>query len=256
MLGETAYRSTREAFLQKRAAERANARLAVLSEGLSRTVEVRTAELRSLALHLDKAREAERHRIARDLHDDLGQELAAMRYSLARLAPRVDEPTQPLVEDLDALVDSASQTVRGFVSSLRPRILDDLGLLAAAEWLTEQVARTTAVTCTLHATDAFRATAICAESSLVLFRVLQESSTNALKHAAPSHIRLSLDARDGTVLATVTDDGKGFDPTAPRQGFGLLGLEERVRATGGALTLDTAPGRGARICAQVPVELS
>jgi len=257
-LGELSFRVMRRAFFDRRATDHANAQLAELTDSLSATVAERTSELRSLALHLDGVQESERRRIARDLHDNLGQGLTAMRYTVARLEDRLTRrphEASALVEDLAALIEGTTSTVRSFVSTLRPRILDELGLLPAAEWLRDHVVRTSGIPCTLEATPALGRAAVDldAETNLVVFRVLQEASTNALKHAQPSALALHLDLEGGRVVATVTDDGRGFDPSAETEGFGLLGLKERVGACGGTFTVDTAPGRGARVTATVPL---
>ena len=247
---------TRRGYFEQKSLATANARLARLTDSLQESVTARTQELRALALHLDEAQEGERKRIARDLHDNLGQELTAMRYTVARLEDRLQkrpEEVGPLVEDLGALVAAATQTVRGFVSTLRPRILEDLGLVAAAEWLCDQCHRASGLACTLAVTPEVRALDLDADTRLVVFRVLQEATTNALKHAAPTRIDLRLGLEGAILVGTVSDDGRGFDPAAPRAGFGLRGLEERVLAGGGQLGVQSAPGRGTTVGLRLPI---
>lgn len=262
-IGELYLRIMRRAFFDRRAADATSAELAALTDSLSATVAERTSDLRALALHLDGVQEGERRRIARELHDNLGQGLTAMRYTVARLEDRVarrPDEAQALIEDLAALIDGTTSTVRGFVSTLRPRILDDLGLLPAAEWLRDYVVKTAGLPCELVASDAFRAAvaaddghAFDADVNLVAFRVLQEGSTNALKHGAPGHLTLGLDLVGDALVASVADDGLGFDAAAATEGFGLLGLRERVHACGGRFTVTTAPGQGARLAAEIPL---
>ncbi len=257
--GEVFYRILRRVFFQQRQTQVANEHLAELRDSLVATVAERTKDLRALALHLDNAQEAERRRIARELHDHLGQELTAMRYTVARLEDRIARRPQEageLVQDLSALVSGATQTVRGFISTLRPRILDDLGLQAAAEWLCEQTQRASGLPTQLEVEGGEELFRLDAESRLVVFRVLQEGVTNALKHASPHHLRLSLRAGADEVYGEVADDGLGFDPTLPRSGFGLFGLEERVRAGGGRLEIQAAPGQGTRLKVWLPMPRS
>lgn len=255
LAGEILLRVLRRTFFQKQALDRANAELSALSGSLAEQVAEQTRQLRNLARHLDRALEAERRRIARDLHDDLGQLLTAIRYTHARLDARLPEradEVDELLADLGGLIDGTSQSVRGFLTELRPRVLDDYGLPAAAEWLAERL-RTTGVACTLEvdpefpgaryleATDS-KALSLDPEVALVLFRVLQEATTNALKHGQAQHIALALRMDAGHFVARVQDDGVGFDPVAATEGFGLLGLRERISAAGGALSIQSAPG--------------
>ncbi len=240
-VGEMTQRVTRRAFFQRRELDQANASLAALTGSLTAQVAARTEQLRALATHLDGALESERRRIARDLHDDLGQRLTALRYTVARLESRVAERTEAvdlLFEDLSALLEGAAETARGFVAALRPRVLDDEGLVAAAQWL-----------CALTVAPGFPrgVDRPSAGAALALFRVAQEAITNALKHAAPRGIDVSLDADGDRYAVTVRDDGAGFDVGAAHAGFGLLGMRERVHARGGELTVTAAPGAGTTV---------
>ena len=265
-IGEVIYRVMRRDFFQNRALDRANGELSALSGSLAARISEQTRELRALAGHLDAALEAERRRIARDLHDDLGQSLTAMRYTVARLEDRLPpgaDAARDLTDDLSALLDGTAQTVRGFLSELRPRVLDDHGLVAAAEWLCERLRSTSALNCTLRADPRVRADAarLEPETAMVLFRVLQEATTNVLKHAGARSVHVLIGAEgppaegaDWTLR--VEDDGVGFDPAAATPGFGLLGLRERLRARGGALTIDAAPGGGTRLVATLPAVLT
>jgi signal transduction histidine kinase len=261
LAGAAATRLTRRSFFQKRELDQAHAALGQLSEGLAARVAEQTRELRSLAAHLERAQESERRRIARDLHDDLGQRLTAMRYTLARVEHRVaerDDDLPELVSDLSALVDGASGATRDFVSELRPRVLDDYGLVAAVEWLCDRVGAREDVACRLTVSPGFPdgIARPSPDRALCLFRVAQEATTNAVKHARARTIAVDLAVEGGHYAVSVRDDGVGFDPLAQARGFGLLGLRERVRAADGTLTLDARPGRGACVSALVPVEPS
>jgi signal transduction histidine kinase len=260
-IGEVIYRVMRRDFFQNRALDRANAELSSLSASLSVRVAEQTRDLRALAVHLDAALEAERRRIARDLHDDLGQSLTAMRYTVARLEDRLPadaDAARDLTADLSALLDGTAGTVRGFLTELRPRVLDDCGLVDAAEWLCARLRETAGLSCDLHVEPGLRSSAadLPAETALVLFRVLQEATTNVAKHAGARHVVVRLGVRGDDAVLGVEDDGLGFDPAASTPGFGLLGLRERLRARGGALHLESSPGRGTRLEASLPLALS
>lgn len=260
LAGEILLRVMRRTFFQKQALDQANAELSALSGSLAEQVAEQTRQLRNLARHLDRAMEAERRRIARDLHDDLGQLLTAIRYTHARLDARLldrDDAVDALLADLGGLIDGTRQSVRGFLTELRPRVLDDYGLPAAAEWLAERL-RATGVGCTLHIDPGFpganylevpdsQALLLDPEVALALFRVLQEATTNALKHGQARHITLTLCfptsmLETSKFVARVQDDGIGFDPNVATEGFGLLGLRERITAAGGALLIESIPG--------------
>lgn len=256
LAGELATRLTRQTFFQKRELDVASAALARLTDDLSLRVAEQTQELRDLAIHLERAQESERRRIARELHDDFGQRLTAMRLTLARVERRVgerDDDLPELLNDLSALVDGASGATRDFVSELRPRVLDDYGLVAAVEWLCDRVRTREGMQCRLTVSPGFPdgVARPDPESALCLFRVTQEATTNALKHARASALDVSLSVEGEVYSVTVRDDGVGFDPDAQAQGFGLLGLRERLRAVDGTLALDAHPGRGTRVTASL-----
>jgi signal transduction histidine kinase len=257
--GELLDRVIRRAFFERCALDRANASLNDLTDNLSAQVSERTRALRALAGHLDKAQEAERARIARDLHDDLGQHLTAMRYAISRMERgaerRGDRDALLLLEDLSALLDGTHQSTRAVIARLRPRVLQDLGLLAAAEWLCEQVEAQSSLPCHLRVENTFaqRTRRLPPEDEEILFRVLQESTTNALKYARATALWLTLRQERDAVVVEVHDDGVGFDPQASASGFGLLGLRERVHERGGAFHVSSSPGGGAAIRASLPL---
>ncbi|MEZ4249499.1 MAG: histidine kinase [Polyangiales bacterium] len=234
-IGELSYRVARLAFFQQRELNRANARLEDMTHSLGETVAERTEELRRLAAHLSEAQESERRRIARDLHDDLGQSLTAMRYTLARLEDRVrSEDGLDLLDDLGALLDGTFGTVRGFLSQLRPRILDDLGLAEATEWLAERTAKSSGLVCEASIDEEARTTCreLAPDVALVLFRVLQEGTTNALRHAAPTRLQLRVTSDSERFAVEVIDDGRGFDPEAGQQRLRPAGPTRAHRRVG------------------------
>ena len=261
VLGDILFRLLRGSFFHQRALDRARAGHAELAASLASRVKAQTRELRELAAQIVRAREAERHRISRDLHDELAQELTAMRYTLARIDERRGadpESVADLVGDIAALLDGATATVRGFIGELRPRALDSLGLVAAVERLFDRIRASSEVECRLTVARGFLESEGGVEPALALtlFRVIQEATTNAWRHAQPSVIDVSLTADGDEIAVEVRDDGVGFDPAAPSAGFGLLGIRERVLAKGGGLSLESAPGRGTLVRAVVPARLA
>ncbi|MCB9683028.1 MAG: sensor histidine kinase [Alphaproteobacteria bacterium] len=256
VLGEAVWQLLRRMVFERRALDRARGDLERLTATLSEQVAERTSSLQALARHLEGAQESERRRLAHDLHDDLGQQLTAMRYTLARLESRAATggDVGPLVQDLEALLAGTTRATRGVVTRLRPRVLDDLGLIAALEWLCEDAQQRTDVPCRLSIDgDAATVDALTADAALALFRTAQEASTNALRHAAPSCLSVEVRATADGVALSVVDDGVGFDPTAVQTGFGLLGLRERLAALGGAVSVTSAPGHGTRVAAHLPL---
>jgi PAS domain S-box-containing protein len=213
-------------------------------------------ELRELAQAMHEVRESERTRIARELHDELGQALTALKMDVDLLGSTVPADRADLLERTEAmraLLDSTVATTRRISADLRPLVLDDLGLGAAAEWLAQSFSQRTQIPCDLHVDAA------CAQlgepHASALFRILQESLTNVAKHARASRVSVRLErAGDDTVL-TVLDDGVGLNRSvrpSPRS-FGLRGIGERVMLLGGDLKVDGRPGGGTTLVARIPV---
>lgn len=211
--------------------------------------------LRELSAHLESVREEERKRIAREIHDELGQTLTALRMdvSLARLSFGESSPQlMTRLQSMTQLVDRTIKTARHVTSSLRPGALD-LGIVAALEWLVEDFIGYTGIPCELVLGDGdinlseFTATAV--------FRIIQESLTNIARHAAATQAEIIVTRTDGRLCFEVRDNGKGFDPhsIASRKSFGLIGIRERVAMLEGELALDSGLGRGTRIRVCVPV---
>ena len=259
-VGELWLRVTRHAFFQQLATQRANAELAAMTDSLSDLVRERTSELQALAQHLSSVQESTLRRIARDLHDDLGQSMTAMRYALSRLSARAQrnsgEPVDLLLADLAALLDGSTQSLRTVVASLSPRILEDHGLEAAAEWLCERVTENTGVPCVLESRAAAGHSfeSLAPQVALTMFRALQETTNNALKHSGATSIHVALALTSDDVTLAVTDDGRGYDAQADTLGFGIKGLRERVHELNGELRLDAEPGGGLKVLVRVPYE--
>jgi signal transduction histidine kinase len=193
---------------------------------------------RTLSAQLLRAQEQERRAIARELHDDVGQMLSGLLLEAANTA-RVTE-----------LAGRAIDSVRRLALALRPSMLDDLGLVAALEWQAREVGNRSG----LHVeVDALETAGELPEAQRIcIFRVAQEALRNCSRHAKATRVRVALDRAASRVMLRVEDDGKGFQP-ARSKGLGLLGMEERVAQLGGRLRIDSQPGRGTTVTADLPV---
>ncbi|MEV0976232.1 sensor histidine kinase [Streptomyces sp. NPDC049915] len=186
------------------------------------------------------AQEAERRRIAQELHDEVGQSMTAILLGLKRAADEAPPPLRADLYEVQEITRDSLDEVRRLVRRLRPGVLDDLGLVSALTSLTEEIATHTG----LKITRRFDADlpALGPETELVLYRVVQESLTNAARHADAERVTVALRHTDGRVMLAVTDDGCGID--APCEGAGIRGMRERALLIGGSLTISPAGGAG------------
>ena len=208
---------------------------------------------RQLEMH-----EAERRMIARELHDEVGGVLTAVKLNLQTLRRTHDDAQREavLVDGL-VLVDAAIQSVRSLSLDLRPSMLDDLGLIPALKWYCQRQAQRAGVVIalSLDAIDLKAATQL----ETACYRIVQESLTNALRHAQAQSIAVALRRDDGHFVLEISDDGVGFDTTAVRarglagKNGGLLGMAERVGLLGGCFGIETEPGGGTRVWAEFAV---
>lgn len=231
------------AFVQTRRAER-EASLA-LTESKKR--------LADLAEHLQVGIERERADIAREIHDDIGGSLAAVKLDLAWIARRlVDPDTRSHVEAALAMTEHALGASQRIMRNLRPAVLDQ-GLVPALEWLAQTFADRTGIPVLVHghATAGHLTPAV----ELVAYRTAQEALTNVLKHAQATQVRLDVGDTEGLLTLEVSDNGQGAGPAdlAKLQSFGLLGLKERAQTVGGWLDVVTAPGQGMALVLSVPL---
>lgn len=213
-------------------------------------------ELREFAAVASSVREQEKSRVARELHDELAQALTALKMDLLWVKERMPAGQEQLLSKLEAMrvmLDGTVAATRRISADLRPLILDDLGLIPAAEWLVQNFTQRTGIHCEfgfdppgLELQDP-HATAV--------FRILQESLTNVARHAQASLVNVTLDANDGEIMLRVRDNGRGFaigDPRKPNS-FGLVGLRERAYLLDGEISVDTAPGKGTLIEVRIPM---
>ncbi|WP_254699686.1 sensor histidine kinase [Trinickia violacea] len=210
--------------------------------------------LRELASRRETAREEERKRIARELHDELGQHLTALRLGASAVRMQFGHDNPALAEHMQtmlALTDETMQVVRDVVASLRPAVLD-AGIGAALEWLAAEFSRNARMPCRLCAPQT--GVVLSEERATALFRIVQEALTNVARHADATEVCITLERRGGDCFLEVRDDGRGFDPDAThRKSFGLAGMKERVLMLGGEIAVVSSPNRGTAINVRVPV---
>jgi len=213
-------------------------------------------QLRRLSARLEKVLEEERARIARELHDELGQRLMALRMELLWLGSRLaeDEPSiKEKVQELIELVDSTTHSVRRIANDLRPMMLDDLGVIAAIEWLTDDFSKHTGIPCllTVENVDLNGDDAL----ATALFRLVQESLTNAARHAEASQVKVTIRQSNGSLLVQVRDNGKGFSESQipALNSLGLVGMQERARMLGGRVGITSHLGIGTEVLITLPM---
>jgi signal transduction histidine kinase len=212
--------------------------------------------LRNLSVHLQTVREQERQSFARDIHDELGQALTALKMETAVLEKRIgqdDMETKAQLADMEKLIHDTIISVKRITSELRPGILDDLGLSAAIEWQLGEFRKRTGTTCNIVFSP--QVIIVEPEVSTAIFRVFQESLTNIARHAAASSVDVSLVEEEGCLELNVLDDGVGIsdDQINNSTSFGILGIRERMLALGGVVTLTGMPGHGTELRAVVPL---
>lgn len=212
--------------------------------------------IRALATHLQNIREEERASIAREIHDELGQQLTGLKMDIAWLARKLgkqDEEIEKKIKSIVQLTDETVKTVRRISTELRPSILDDLGLIAAIEWHSVEFENRFSIQTVfkpeISQLDLEPATAI------GLFRIYQESLTNVLRHANAKKITSTLYMKDNVLVMNITDDGEGFDINAidDKKTLGLLGMKERTLIMGGYYEIKSNFGKGTSVTVSVPL---
>jgi PAS domain S-box-containing protein len=218
-------------------------------------------QLRTLSIKLMEAQEAERRRIARELHDQIGQDLTAFLIHLHGWKQKSDQPVPPAqLEDTIRLAEGILQRARDLSLELRPSMLDDLGLVAALRWYLDGQAQRAGFQ-PRFSTESIDQR-LPPELETVCFRVAQEAVTNIVRHARAREVHVEISRRGGRLELAIGDDGAGFDVPAAQerarhgQSLGLPGMEERVSLLGGRFEIDSAPGRGCRVRASFPLPLS
>jgi len=200
-----------------------------------------------------EAQELERRRLARELHDETGQALTSILLGLKALEERIDDPSsRAATAELRELVVSTLQDVRRLAVELRPSALDDFGLVAALERLTASFSEQTGIAVDFQ--TALADERLPEDVETALYRIVQESLTNVVKHARARRVSILLARKNSAVKAVVEDDGQGFDPAEQADdGFGLVGMRERLALLGGRLEIESGRGGGTTVAAEVPV---
>lgn len=227
-----------------------------ITEPLRQQQELRQSRerLRELAAHLNTVREAQRTRIARELHDVLGGMLTSMKMDIQRIDRRTNAPElKAIVGDLLHLVQESIGTVRTISEDLRPGVLDHLGLRAALQSALQQFAERTEIACTLQA-DGFAAE-LSPPRATAAYRICQEALTNIARHADASRVILRLSAEAGDLVVEIEDNGRGLPSLTPLgKSIGLLGMAERAREFGGVLAARPGAAGGACLVLRMPLE--
>lgn len=207
-------------------------------------------ESQNLSARLLDAQEEERHRISRELHDEIGQSLSALRLGLGNLAPLLpaDERAVGQLQLLRNLAEACVAEIRNISLLLRPSMLDDLGLLAALQWKAREVERASNMRVNIAADEAIDK--LPEEYATAIYRIVQEALNNCQKHAAASHVRVQLQMINQSLRLSIQDDGQGFRPQY--RGLGLLGMEERVTRLRGRLRIDSTEGQGTLLVIELP----
>jgi PAS domain S-box-containing protein len=243
-----------------------SARVQAETQALNATLEARVAErtkalresqmlLRQLSAYVARAREDERSRMAREVHDELGGALTVLKMSLAQIMKRIepDASVAPRLDDLRNQIDVLVQSVRRISYDLRPSMLDDFGLLATMEWQAQEWQQRTGIACTLDLPRGVDA-GLNDKVRTAVFRVFQESLTNVARHAQATEVRVSARLDNKQLTVTVQDNGRGFGAAALQNStsLGLMGMRERMSDVGGSVEITSVAGQGATVVIRVP----
>lgn len=249
----------------------------VLNEHLEERIEARTAELsrlnealqsevrerknaeeqiRALAARQERVREDERTRLAREIHDALGQMCTALKMDIAWIAKRLPKDQKRLNEKSEGalkLVSELIKSLRRLSTELRPSTLDTLGLVASIEWQAQQFEAHTGIPCQLHLPE--KDLTLDKERSTAIFRIFQETLTNVARHAGATKVQTSLVVGENDVALITHDNGAGFDLSGVerRGSLGLLGMKERAHLLGGDFKISSSPGKGTTVVVHVPL---
>jgi signal transduction histidine kinase len=223
-----------------------------------RTTARDAAQLQTLSRQLLRAQEEERRRIARELHDEIGQSLTAVKINLQRaMSLPCARTSLSFLRDSDDLIDRVLQQVRHMSLDLRPSVLDDLGLVASVRWYMDRAAERAGFAGQVEASP--QEIRLAPEIETACFRIVQEALTNAVRHASARCVEVALEESQGHLNLLIRDDGIGFHVAAARQravrggSLGLLGMQDRVSLLGGRMTIESTPGRGSAIQVRIPL---
>ena len=212
-------------------------------------------DIRNLASHLTQVRDEERKRIGREIHDELGQQLTAMKMDVAWLDKKIPDTTSPLkkcLKNIEQLLDESNGSVRRILMELSPGVVDNGGLIAALERQNRQFMMTTGTAIEFTVTPS--KLNLKQEIANCIFRVYQESLTNIVRYAAATKVATSLKVSNDTIELIIEDNGKGFDveERSGKKSFGIIGMSERVLSQNGTFSLQSQKGKGTKISIKVP----
>lgn len=211
-------------------------------------------DLKRLSARLVEAQEIERQALSRELHDQVGQTLTALKIDVARAEQKLDPSQKEIADRLRRARQGAEETleiIRRLSMLLRPSMLDDIGLSAALSWYAKQFSENTGIRVSL--TDDGSADTLPDSHKTSLYRIVQEALTNCARHAEARTAHIHLTSNEDTYVLRIEDDGKGFDPANRPRGLGMIGIQERIEEMNGVLKVVSAPGSGAKISVTIPV---
>ena len=214
-------------------------------------------QLREFSSHIQDAKEQERLRIAREVHDEIGGLLTAIKMDLAWMKERLPKSKKILTDKtttIENMVDKAMTAARNLAHSLRPGYLDSFGIVAAIEMEAGEFEQRTGIKCLLSHNDEEMEIDLHPDASIALFRIFQESLTNIMKHAQATEVQILIQNSPQSIELTISDNGRGFSQDArhkPRS-FGLRGIQERVAHFGGQVSFTSATGQGTTVSVTVP----
>jgi signal transduction histidine kinase len=214
------------------------------------------AQLKALTAKLHSLRELETRRIAREIHDELGQELTAIKIELSRIAEKLDDKREPLAGSLHEavnLINVTIQSVQRIVTDLRPRLLDELGLDEAICWQIEEFRKHTGIRCRLQGRTV--KSSVPSPLATAIYRIVQETLTNVARHARATHVEIDLGTSARELRLTVRDNGRGIKPNELRRvtSLGVVGMRERAEMLGGQFKIRPLPGAGTEVIVTVPL---
>ena len=229
-----------------------------ITESKKKEEEIRRSRelLRQLSAHRDSTREDERKKIAREIHDELGQALTALKIDVDWLGERLPKEGKvgERLQSMSRILLDTVESVRRIASHLRPGMLDDLGLAAAIEWQIDQFMARSGIECELSMNrEEFSADE---RLSICIYRIVQEALTNVARHSGARRVDVLLEEHPGSFRIEVRDDGKGFDVDLLRHSYGLLGIRERVEMQGGEVEVASRPGNGTLLRASIPLRVA
>lgn len=219
-------------------------------------MEVINEDLRRLSTHLQQIREEERKMIARDLHDDLGQQLTGLQMDIHWMQKKLQQADPLLlnkINEMNEMVDNTIRSFRRILSDLRPAILDDLGMLAAMEWLNQETIKRYPID--IHFQVNTQEIPLSPDAASGLFRIYQEAINNAIKHANAKNITTMIEVTDNQLIMSITDNGRGIaDAQKQEKGYGLLGIKERTYILGGTFSIQSEKGKGTSLIIHIPLQ--